>query len=59
MQVVRLVRGVQKMKAKIKVKDWIIAWIEKKLGILSPSACVNGYRYRYDWFKAIAERSRR
>ena len=38
MQVVRLVRGVQKMKAKIKVKDWIIAWIEKKLGILSPSA---------------------
>ena len=59
MQVVRLVRGVQKMKAKIKVKDWIIAWIEKKLGILSPSACANGYRYRYDWFKAMAERSRR
>ncbi len=59
MQVVRLVRGVKNMILKITKKEWIIAWIEKKLGIISPSACANGYKYRYDWFKAMAEGSRR
>lgn len=46
------------MVQKITKKEWIIAWIKKGLGIASPSACVNGYMYEYDWLKAIAERSR-
>lgn len=48
----------KKYDSKDNKKEWIIAWIEKKLGIISPLACVNGYKYRYDWFKAMAERSR-
>ena len=59
MQVVRLVHGVKNMMLKITKKEWIIAWLEKKIGIISPTACANGYRYRYDLFKAMAERSRR
>lgn len=29
-----------------------IAWIKKKLGIQSPSAYINGYRYEYDYLKS-------
>jgi len=35
----------------IKQTPLFIAWLKKIMGIQSPSACVTGYQYEYDYLK--------
>jgi hypothetical protein len=36
----------------------LIAWIKKKLEIQSPSTIILGYKYEYDYLKAIGGASK-